>query len=147
MYHDTVAEELLAAHAQGVLPGPNPTALQFDFTGNEHAVWNNKVFDILEKQLMTMKEEPQHEHIPKVSRTYLRTLIVGKYKRLRQKWRDALPKTNHMGVRETMEEAQARLSEKTEEEGRRKRRDRRRMTVSLYGSSKGLSDEGIILEI
>lgn len=118
-----------------MLPGPDPTALQFDFLGNERAVWNQKVFDILEKQLMVMKEEPRHMHIPEASRTYLRGLIVGKYKRLRQKWRDALPKTNHMGVRESMEEAQARLYEKTEEDGRRKRRDRRRMTVSLYGFS------------
>lgn len=142
--HDTVAQERLAAHAEGVLPGPNHDALQFDFFGNEHAIWNKKVFDILEKQVMLMKEEPQYMHIPTVSHAYLRTLIIGKYKRLRQKWRDALPKTNYMGVTESMEEAQARLYEKADEEGRRKRRDRRRMAVSLQSFERRLADKRII---
>jgi hypothetical protein len=62
-------------------------------------------------------------------------LVIGKYKRLRQKWQDALPKTNSMGVRETMDDTERRLIEKAEEEGKRKRYNRWHMTVSLGNNS------------
>lgn len=128
--HETTETAQLLAHSEG-LSEPDENRLRLDFIGNENSLWNRKVFDILAAQIILLKEEPHYKHIPDASPSYVRALVIGKYKRLRQKWRDALPKTNSMGVRETVDDAQRRLIEKAEEEGKRKRRDRRRMTVSL----------------
>ncbi|KAI6017279.1 hypothetical protein BKA83DRAFT_4017323, partial [Pisolithus microcarpus] len=88
-------------------PGPDVNSPVFDLMHSPSSLWNGAIIDnILQDLQMRCRNEnwPIHR-----SDTYLRTLVVDRYRRLRTVWRKAQPKLTEKGTLETPAETETRL--------------------------------------
>lgn len=125
---ESVKEEIINAYMSGnANAGLNDDYLPLDFVGNEKSIWNKRVFALILKQVKVLVKDAE---LPDAEDTYLMCLIQNKYSRLRQKWREAMPRTDINGNKETMEEVDSRLESQSQKHHQQARRHRRRTNVS-----------------
>lgn len=95
------------AHEYEDGPGPDANAPAFDLMHGPSSLWNGAIIDSVLQELQTRCRDenwPIHR-----SDTYLRALIVDRYRRLRTVWRKAQPKLTEKGTLETPAETETQL--------------------------------------
>ncbi|KIK20280.1 hypothetical protein PISMIDRAFT_13113 [Pisolithus microcarpus 441] len=88
-------------------PGPDMNSPVFDLMHSPSSLWNGAIIDNILQDLQTRcrnENWPIHR-----SDTYLRTLVVDRYRRLRTVWRKAQPKLTEKGTLEMPAETETRL--------------------------------------
>ncbi|KAI6095071.1 hypothetical protein F5141DRAFT_967601, partial [Pisolithus sp. B1] len=108
-------------------PGPDANAPAFDLMHSPSSLWNGAIIDSVLQELQTRCRDenwPIHR-----SDTYLRALIVDRYRRLRTVWRKAQPKLTEKGTLETPAETETRLVAERETVLKANRQTTRRRNV------------------
>ncbi|KAI6125112.1 hypothetical protein EDD16DRAFT_490937 [Pisolithus croceorrhizus] len=118
------------AHEYEDGPGPDANAPAFDLMHGPSSLWNGAIIDSVLQELQTRCRDenwPIHR-----SDTYLRALIVDRYRRLRTVWRKAQPKLTEKGTLETPAETETQLVAERETVLKANRQTTRRCNQKYY---------------
>lgn len=131
MRHVPASHDTLSQWEMGDHPGPDITELVVD-VHNKLSLWNDKVIQLLVRELQKRAAQSKSKPYPKISDTEAGEIVKDKLSRLIKIYREAQPKVvdEATGLRETMKEVEERVNGHHNALLKKRRRTARRHYVS-----------------